>query len=283
MADAFDHCQELVRAGDKDRFLATLFAPLKYRRALYALYAFNLEITRTRELAREPMPGEIRLQWWRDVLAGAGRGNVDAHPVAGALRDAVVRYRLPLRTLVELIDARSFDLYDEPMTTLSYLERYAMQTSAVLIELAARILSDGRDPAADDIARHAGIAYAITGLLRALPIHAARGQLYLPAELMDRYEAQPFDVFAGRATPELRAVLAELRLRARHRLAAARGLLTDMPPEFAPALLPVALVRPALDRMERSGYQPFSPSELPQWRRQWILWRAARSGLHKRF
>jgi DNA-binding GntR family transcriptional regulator len=67
MPDAFDHCEELVREGDKDRFLATLFAPQKYRRALYALYAFNLEMARVRELAREPMPGELRLQWWREA------------------------------------------------------------------------------------------------------------------------------------------------------------------------------------------------------------------------
>jgi phytoene synthase len=81
----------------------------------------------------------------------------------------------------------------------------------------------------------------------------------------------------------LRAVLAELRLVARHHLGAARGLLNDMAPQVAPALLPVALVRPALDRMERRSYQPFSPSELPQWRRQWALWRAARSELRKAF
>ncbi len=283
MADAFDHCEELVRAGDKDRFLATLFAPQKYRRALYALYAFNLEVSRTRELAREPMPGEIRLQWWRDVLAGTGRGEVEAHPVAAALRDVVVRYRLPPRTLVDLIDARSFDLYDEPMASLSYLVRYAMHTSSALIDLAARILCDGREPGTGDLARHAGIAYAIAGLLRALPIHAARGQLYLPAELMQRYGAQSSDVFSGNATIELRAVLAELRLRARHDLGAARGLLNEMPPAVAPALLPVALVRPALDRMERRGYRPFDPGEIPQWRRQWVLWRAARGGLRKAF
>ncbi len=283
MADSFDHCEELVRAGDKDRFLAALFAPQKYRRALYALYAFNLEVTRTRELAREPMPGEIRLQWWRDALGGAGRGEVDAHPVAASLRDVVVRYRLPPRMLVDLIDARSFDLYDETMASMSYLERYAVQTSSALLELAARILGDGRDLGTSDLTRHAGIAYAITGLLRALPIHAARGQLYLPADLMERYGAQSIDVFAGRATTELRAVLAELRLVARHHLDAARGLLNDMALQVAPALLPVALVRPALDRMERRSYQPFSPGELPQWRRQWVLWRAARSGLRRSF
>src|ERR1051326_4699300 len=199
MADAFDHCEALLREGDKDRFLATLFAPPKYRRPLHALYAFNLEVARTRELAREPMPGEIRLQWWREVLGGAGRGDIDAHPVAAALRTTVVRYRLPPQALVELIDARSFDLYDAPMASVDDLERYAWQTSSVLIELAARILRDGREPEIGEIAGHAGIAYAVAGLLRALPIHASRGQLYLPADLMQRYGAQADDVLAGKA------------------------------------------------------------------------------------
>src|ERR1700680_1767599 len=103
MANSFDHCEDLVRTGDKDRFLATLFAPQKYRRALYALYAFNLEVSRTRELAREPMPGELRLQFWRDTLAGQNSGG-EAHPVVAALRDVVVRYRLPPRMLAELIE-----------------------------------------------------------------------------------------------------------------------------------------------------------------------------------
>jgi phytoene synthase len=279
MADSFDHCEELVRSGDKDRFLATLFAPQKYRRALYALYAFNLEVARTRTLAREPMPGEIRLQWWRDALGGVGRGEADAHPVAAALRDVVVRYRLPPQSLAGLVDARAFDLYNEPMATLVELERYATRTSSVVIELAARILGDGRDPGIGALAGHAGIAYALSGLLRALPLHAACGQLYLPADLMQRYGAQPADALAGNATTELRAVLAELRLRARQHLGKARESLDTMPAAVAPALLPVALVQPALDRMERRSYRFFSPSEVPQWRRQWALWRAARSNL----
>jgi phytoene synthase len=279
MADSFEHCEALVRAGDKDRFLATLFAPQKYRRALYALYAFNLEVARTRVLAREPMPGEIRLQWWRDALGGAGRGEVDAHPVAAALRDVVVRYRLPPQSLTGLIDARTFDLYNEPMASVADLERYGTQTSSVLLELAARILSDGRDPDIGALAGPAGIAYALSASLRALPVHAACGQLYLPADLMQRYGAQPADVLAGDATIELRSVLAELRLRARQHLGKAREILDTMPAAAAPALLPVALVRPALDRMERRSYKPFNPSAVPQWRRQWALWRAARSNL----
>jgi phytoene synthase len=279
MPDPFDHCEALVRAGDKDRFLATLFAPQKYRRALYALYAFNLEVARVREAAHEPIAGEVRLQWWREVLEGTGRGAVEANPVAAALRDVVVRYRLPLTLLGGMIDARAFDLYNEPMASREDFNAYAMGTAAGLLALAARILSDGQDRDIGELANQAGTAYAIAGLLRALPIHAARGQLYLPAELMQRYGAQAADVFALRATTELRAVLAELRLRTRRHLAAARDLLPAAPAAVVPALLPVAVIQPTLARMERRGYQPFEPIGLPQWRRQWALWRAARTGM----
>jgi 15-cis-phytoene synthase len=279
MQDAFTHCEQLVHDGDKDRFLATLFAPEKYRRALLALYAFNLEVARVREIAREPLPGEVRLQWWADVLSGSGRGEVAANPVAVALREVVVRYRLPPKMLADLIEARRFDLYDEPMPNLSALELYAEKTSSVVIDLAGRILSDGRNPAIAELAQHAGIAYAIAGLLRSFPILAARRQLYVPLEVLQRHHAQTEDVFAAKPTLELRAGLAEMRLHARRHLADARLLLGSMPASVASAVLPVALVRPSLARMERRRYRPFTISEFAQWRRQWILWRAARSNL----
>ncbi len=283
MADAFDHCEAEVRAGDKDRFLATLFAPGKHRRALFAIHAFNLEVARVRELAREPMPGEIRLQWWRDVLGGGARGDVSAHPVAAALRDTVVRYGLPPQSLSDTIDARAFDLYDDPMGTIEELEGYAFHTAGTPFALAARVLNGGKPVRADDLFRHAGTAYAIAGLLQALPLHASRGQLYLPLDLLARHRARPEDVLAGQETDELRAALAELRSLARGRLASARERLNELPAAVLPALLPLSLARLALDRMERRSYRAFQPTAVPQWRKQWALWRAARRGLRGAF
>src|ERR1700755_177415 len=89
MQDPYAHCEAVVRAADKDRFLAALFAPAERRRHLFALYGFNGEVSRVRELAREALPGEIRLQWWRDVLGGDARGEVSANPVAAALLDTI--------------------------------------------------------------------------------------------------------------------------------------------------------------------------------------------------
>ena len=275
MQDAFAHCEGLVRAADKDRFLTTLFAPAEHRNALIALYAFNVEIARVREVVREPVAGEIRLQWWSDVLSGVGRGEVAAHPVAAALLASIARYRLPPERFKALIEARRFDLYDEPMATLADLEAYADGASASLIALAAQILAAGGEPDIGALSHHAGLAHALAGLLAAFPIHAARGQLFIPLEMLARH-ADRLDVKGGPATPQLRAALAELRLRARHHLGAAQQLLASVAPAVVPALLPAALAGPTLARMERRGYDPFVPVAIAPWRRQWLMWRAAR-------
>ncbi len=201
MQDAFAHCEALVRAADKDRFLATLFAPAEHRHGLFALYAFNIEVSRVREVVREPLSGEIRLQWWSEVLGGEGRGEVAANPVAAALAAAMTRYALPRERLAALLEARRFDLYDEPMATLAALDGYAEGTASNLIALAAQILNGGRDAGIGALAHHAGLAYAIAGLLKALPTHAARGQLYVPVELLQRHGAGRRRLPAARPRP----------------------------------------------------------------------------------
>jgi phytoene synthase len=276
MQDASAYCEALVRAADKDRFLCSLFAPAAHRGALHALYAFNLEIARVRESIHEPLAGEIRLQWWSDAIAGNAAGEVAANPVAAAVLAAVARYRLPVELLTGLIAARRFDLYDDPMRTLADFDDYAGASSSAVIELSARILGGGALPDLRPLALHAGLGHAIAGLLHALPVHAARGQLFVPLEILERHGAGPQDVAAKGATAPLRAALAEMRGHARAHLAQAGRLAAVLPVAGLPALLPVALVRPMLDRMERADYDPFSPPELPQWRRQWLMWRAAR-------
>src|SRR5215813_4531200 len=118
MDDAYTFCEALVRAADKDRYLASLFAPAAARQHLHALYAFASEIARVRDAAREPLPGEIRLQWWRDALQGEGRGQVSANPLAAALLDTIARSALPMDRLMALIDAHAFDLYDDAMRSI---------------------------------------------------------------------------------------------------------------------------------------------------------------------
>jgi phytoene synthase len=275
MADTFTYCTDLVRAADKDRFLASLFAPEQHRGALMALYAFAVEVARVRDAAREPLPGEIRLQWWREVLLGERGGEASANPVASALMTTIGRYALPAGSLLDLVEAHRFDLYDEPMATMAELEAYAVATASNPMSLAMRIL--GGDEHNAESAKPGGIAFAITRLLHAFPQHAARRQLFVPTDLLRRHGATVEDVFAATKTPALQNAIGELRAAAMAYLVATGRLLPQLPDAVVPALLPLAPVRLELDRMGRNDYDPFSPPEVPQWRRQWAIWRAARS------
>jgi 15-cis-phytoene synthase len=272
---AFSHCEALVRDGDPDRYVATLFAPPDKRSHLFALYAFSLEVARIREAVREALTGELRLQWWRDALQGEARGDVTANPVAAALDETITRFRLPRQALVDLIDARVFDLYDDPMPSVSDLEGYCGETSSALIRLASVILSPD-DPGPADAAGHAGVAYAVTGLLRAFPWHARRGQVYLPKTVMDSRGVTREEIVSGRSSPGLLAALSEMRGVARTHLDRTNALRGVIPRQATPAFLPVMLVPGFLSRMERADYDPFTTVvDLPRWRKLWIIWRAA--------
>jgi phytoene synthase len=277
-ARAYAHCEALTRDHDRDRWLAGLFAPSEARRHLYALTAFSYEVGRLRDIVREPLAGEMRLEWWRDALIGAGRGEGAGHPVAAALGETIERFNLPLQAFDNLLAARAFDLYDDPMPDWNRFEGYCGDTCSALFRLGALVLGSGRDLGGADAAGHAGVGYALVGLLRALPLTSARGQVYLPADVLARHGVSPDDIAGRRDGPGLRAALAELRGLARQRLDEALKLARGCPRDIAPAFLPLALPPLYLATMERARYSPFETIvEAPQWRRQWALWRAARA------
>src|SRR6185312_1066980 len=122
--DAAAFCADLVRRHDFVRYASALFVPADKRRALLALYAFNVEISRIRDQVSQPLPGEVRMQWWTDVLEGTDHGGVEGNPVAAELLRAIHDFGLPTEPLLRLIDEHQFDLYNDPMPTLAALEGY---------------------------------------------------------------------------------------------------------------------------------------------------------------
>ncbi|MBP0580897.1 squalene/phytoene synthase family protein [Labrys sp. LIt4] len=271
------YCASLLREHDRNRWLANLFAPAEHRRGLNALYAFNSEIERIRDMVSEPLPGEVRLQWWRDLLEGQARGHVSGHPVASELLAAVDRYHLPVSALATLIDAHTHDLYDDLLQSIGDLEGYCGEAYSSLFRLASLILADGGDPGSADLAGHAGVAYGIASLMKQAARHAARGQIFVPADLVLKHGMAREDLLNGRNTEEMRAMFAELAGVARHHLDTAEQLLPAAPVTVAPAYIGLGLVDPLLRRMARPGFDRFRhEADLPQWRSQWHLWRFSR-------
>lgn len=245
-----------VRRLDRDRFGTTLFAPAERREALFGLYAFNIEVAQIREMVREPLLGRIRLQWWRDTLQEIRAGRRVLHPVAGALATAFASGILSHEPFEQLLGARERDLEADPPDDVAALEAYAEGTAGSVTVLALEILG-ARDPDCQAVARSVGTAWALTGLLRAVPFHAAAGRLYLPASLLAEQGVSPQDVLAGRHSPGLAGVAEALAGVARRHLAEARHRHRHIPRTALPGLLTAPLAESYLGALTRNGFNLF--------------------------
>jgi phytoene synthase len=273
--DNYRHAAEQLRLLDRDRYVCDLFAPEPPRRHLFALHAFDAEIARLRFIVSEPTLGEIRLQWWRDALAKREAGG---NPLAAALLQSIGEQDWPVPAFLALLDARIFDLYNDPMPSTADFEGYAGETSSVLFQFGAMALG-GNHAALADAAGHAGVASALTAALRRFGADAGRHRLFLPRDRFDQHGVDIKDIFAARPSLGLSAALADLRALARDHLAKAKAAAASMGPAVAPAFLPLALIGPELARLDKRQDRLAPPVELPRWRRQWLVWRAARRGL----
>jgi phytoene synthase len=276
--DSAAFCADLVRSHDFERYASTLFVGAEQRRALLALYAFNVEISRVREQVSQPLAGEVRLQWWTDMLAGAGHGGVEGNPVAAELLRTIRTYALPVEPLSRLIDQHQFDLYNDPMPSMAALEGYIQATSSALFALGALVMGR-QSEATDHLGHHAGLAQGIARVIATLAVDASRRQLYVPLQLLESHGSGMEEMFAGKETPQLRAALDQLIGEARAHLKTAFELLADTPQELRPLFLPLALVRRDLKRMSRADCNLFEPQTRSRLRTLWTLWRASRTPL----
>ena len=274
MTSTSDHyaiCEAALREGDRDRWLACLFAPESARPHLHALYAFNLEISRIRQHVTQALLGEMRLQFWLDALNGEARGDIRANPTVDALLTTIDACGLRREVLCDLLEARRFDLYDDPNPDMDSLLTYCDLTSGALFQLAHRIVTGQGESAA---AIPAGRATALTGLLRAFPWQIRDHRTFLPLDLLQKHGLTPEDVYARRNEAALRSALAEVRDLARKNLTIARENLAKAAPLEKAAFRLAALPPLFLREMERKDYNPYqSLIEPAQWRRQWALWR----------
>lgn len=171
-----DACAALVERGDPDRFLAAMAAPPEARARLFPLYAFNLEVARAPWVTAEPLIAEMRLQWWRDVVAASESGAARAHEVAAPLHALIRAAGLPVAVLDALVAARRRDIDPEPWADEAALSAYLADTAGGLMWLSVRALG-GADEGA---ARDAGWAMGLAAWFRAVPQLAARGRSPLP-------------------------------------------------------------------------------------------------------
>lgn len=186
MVQKLSYSAQIVQEHDPDRFLLCMLMPSAYRADLLTLFAFNHEIAKTREVVSETQLGLIRLQWWRDAIAGVyERGEVLEHEILEDLADVIKRRGLARQYFDELIYAREFDLEDVLPAHMDGFLSYCDFTSTPLLKLCLQVMGDDPD---GEVVQPVAINYALTGLMRALPFHARARRCYLPQDVMQAHQ-----------------------------------------------------------------------------------------------
>jgi phytoene synthase len=268
----------LVRRLDYDRFAMALFAPAGRRDELLALFALNTEIARIPETVSEPLLGQMRLQWWREAVGELYDGKAARrHEILEALAGPIGAGRMTRASFDRLLDAREFDLMGRPPPTLSDLVAYAEGTAATLHGLGADLLGIGDAPARAAIF-DIGTAWALLGLVRAIPFHARAKRQYIPADLAAETGLDRAALFELRATPALAACVARIAARAAEHLARARQRGARPTPASRALLLPATLADAYLAALARAGHDvmraPIALNPAAKLARLW--WAAAR-------
>ena len=248
-APSLSACGTLVQQGDKARFLTALFAPEAVQDDLLTLYAFNLEVAKTKETVSEPMLGQIRLQWWRETLEAIYAGATPRkHEVVTPLAAVIRKHTLPQDAFLAVIDGRETDLEVPPPATEAAFAAYVEATGGQLGRLAGLIC--GADP---DHAARAARAYATLGLLIGLPRRAQLGRVDLPLDRLGAAGLTARAIRDGVPSEALSRLVLDLAAAAEDDLEA----LGPVPKQGRAALLPATLARRLGARLRAAKGDPF--------------------------
>jgi 15-cis-phytoene synthase len=278
LADATEYCAALAREHARDQWLGALYASAEARGAFFALASFDYEIRHALKRARDPNLTAMRLAWWREAIAGERQAEAAGNPVALALRAAIDAYALPLAWLEAMLDARLQAIAPQEDFNLAAFRAFTDESEGARLRLAGRIAAEGRDLDPADAQAPAGMALALTRLLKELSFNAGSAPTLIPADVAARHGVSVEDFDARRGSLGVIAACNELRRLARDELAEAERRLKNSSPAILPAFIPLAPLRLDLDRLDRNADHPFDDAgEVSPLRRQWAIWRWGRT------
>jgi phytoene synthase len=245
----YEECRRLHRRHDPTYYWATRRLPRPVRPATHALYGYVRtadEIVDGPGRAPTPAARRAALDAWEGELRDGLRDGRSPHPVVGALVDAAGRHGLPLDELGPYMRSMRVDCGPVRIGTWEELETYMDGSAGSVGRIMATLLAVPERHRAGFGAL--GQAFQLTNFVRDVGEDARLDRVYLPG-------AEPAALTASRATPEVRAIVAEHVARARALFAAAEPAVLATPASVREGIrLAVAAYLRILDRAEAAGY-----------------------------
>ncbi len=275
---AYAHCTAIAKREAKNFYYGFLALPPHKRNAMCAVYAFMRradDIADDEGLTLEQRRAEMAR--WVESWHGEVEEVPQDTPVFLAVRDVQRSFGVSGDLLEQLVHGTAMDLDSNPPAgvhriiagnrtveqyeTLESLERYCYFVASVVGLVTIRIFGC-KDPRGDGYAVQLGLAFQLTNILRDVKEDAERGRIYLPAHVLEKHGVTSCDVLAasaaGRASPEMRAALAEVAAHAEQKYKAREQLIPLLAPDSRPAMrVLVRIYHLLLRRIVAKQYEVF--------------------------
>jgi 15-cis-phytoene synthase len=246
---AYAEVERVTRARAKNFAYGIMVLPRPKRRAIAAVYAFAREVDDVADGGLPIAEKRARLEALHDAL--------DDETKLVALRDARGRYGIPDDALHALVDGGLQDLEQTRYANVEELLDYCRKVAGAVGRACIPIYGSGDEEHAEKL----GLALQLINVMRDVREDADLGRVYLPQDELARFGVAEEDLFAGRVTPEWRALMAFQAERARAFLADGLKLLDSLDARSALCVKTFAgLYRGTLDRIEANGFDVFGES-----------------------
>jgi phytoene synthase len=271
---AYRRCEEITRHEAANFYYGIRLLPRGKRYAMSAVYAFarRVDDIGDGDLAADQQLASLAAA--RSTLAGVAEDRADpADPVAVALANTHLHYRLPLDALELLVEGVELDVLGTRYETLDELVGYCRRVAGSIGRLCLAIFADGHAGEAGDapaLADDLGVAMQLTNILRDVREDHDRGRLYLPAEDLRRFGCP--DLFSGDARELIRFEAA----RAAEWFERGMRLLDLLDSRSAACVQAMTgIYRSILERIERDPSAVLQARiSLPVWEKAWVAVRS---------
>ncbi|MCM3610077.1 phytoene/squalene synthase family protein [Planococcus sp. MERTA32b] len=268
---AYRFCEEVIAANSKSFYKSFSMLPKEKRKAVWAIYAFCRTVDDIVDEGADPVR-ELSLfkQEFNDFLAGNFDGE---NPMWVALSDVFRNYDMDDEAYASMIAGQEMDLLMKPYKTVDDVLDYSYHVASSVGLMLLPVLAPGKTEILKEGAIALGYAMQITNILRDIDEDLGLGRVYLPSDLMAKYNLNEEDLRRKTVTPAFVSVWEEMATEAEYYYQKAFETINEYPVSSRIPVKGAGLVyREILTTIRKKDYNVFGQKHfVPDQSKQQIL------------
>jgi 15-cis-phytoene synthase len=208
--EAYDHCENIIKLHSKTFYRAFSLLPKDQKKAVWAVYAFCRKVD---DIVDEGLwPSDELLQFEREFESFLMGYYNEEVPMWVALNDVFKHFNMDIEAFRDMIKGQRMDLNERAYVTMDDVLDYSYHVASTVGLMLLPILAPGKEHQLREDGIYLGYAMQLTNILRDIGEDLERGRLYIPQDLLVKYEYTVTELMDYRNNEAFRSIWEEMAL-----------------------------------------------------------------------